>query len=65
MESSRDTITDCRDQDGITVGLVDALISISRILVHRNLDDPAVKEALKDLAADEDIAEILRKAKEV
>lgn len=55
--------TNCRDEEGVTVGLVDALISIGRILAQRDLDQPAVREALKDLADDEDIAKILVKAK--
>lgn len=46
--------TDCRSEEGITVGLVDALITILRVLVKRDLSPPAVQEALKDLADDED-----------
>lgn len=63
MENKDRDAIDCRDENGITVGLVDALISIARILSKRDLNDSAVKEALKDLADDEDVAEILRKAK--
>lgn len=50
---------DCRSPEGITVGLIDALISISRILANRDLTPPGVQEALKDLAEDEDIAKVL------
>lgn len=49
-----ETSTDCRSEEGITVGLVDALISISRILAHRDMRDPAVVEAFKDLHGDND-----------
>lgn len=47
--------TDCRSEEGITVGLVDALITLLRILRHRDLSPEAVQEALADLAADEDL----------
>lgn len=63
MEHKDPITTDCRSEDGITVGLIDALISIARVLAPRDLQDPAVQEALKDLAQDEDIARIVRAAK--
>jgi non-canonical purine NTP pyrophosphatase (RdgB/HAM1 family) len=56
--------TDCRDEDGITVGLVDAIISIVRVLAKKDLDAPDVREALKDLAEDEDLRKILEKGKQ-
>lgn len=46
--------TDCRTEEGITVGLIDALVSICRVLRHRDLSGMATKETLKDLANDED-----------
>ena len=54
--------TDCRNEAGVTVGLIDSLIVIARVLVRRDLDDPGVIEALKDLAADEDIAGVFKAA---
>jgi hypothetical protein len=57
--------TDCRDEHGITVGLIDSLIAISRVLSKRDFNNDAVKEALKDLAADEDIDTILNIAKNI
>jgi len=48
--------TDCRSTEGVTVGLIDALISISRILAKRDLSPEVVQEALKDLRSDEDVA---------
>jgi hypothetical protein len=60
MDSNNSTSTDCRDEQGVTVGLVDALISIARVLVQRDLQDPVVQEALKDLAQDEDMEKIFR-----
>ena len=53
-----ETHTDCRSEEGITVGLVDAIISICRILAQRDLSLPAVKEALIDLATDEDVTAV-------
>ena len=53
-------ITDCRSQEGITIGLIDSLISIARVLVNRDLrKNPNIKEALLDLQGDEDIKFLL------
>lgn len=49
-----DTYTDCRTDEGVTVGLIDALIAICRVLRKRSLSDGAIQEALRDLACDED-----------
>ena len=46
--------TDCREENGITVGMIDGIIAQVRILRDRNTDNPEVKEVLKDLADDED-----------
>lgn len=50
--------TDCRDEIGITVGLLDTLITVCRILKHRDLSSAEVLEALKDLRQDEDVSMI-------
>lgn len=44
----------CRDETGKTVGLVDALISINRFLVDRDLSAPRIQDALSDLYEDSD-----------
>jgi hypothetical protein len=54
-----DTSTDCRSETGVTVGLIDSLISISRVLATRGMEDKEVIEALKDLKGDEDINFVL------
>lgn len=58
------TETDCRSEEGITVGLIDAVISICRVLAPRlKLDSgsaAAVEEALKDLRSDSDVAAVTR-----
>lgn len=53
------TTTDCREPIGITVGLIDGLIAIARVLRHRDLSPIEVQEALRDLQSDEDIAYLL------
>lgn len=53
---------DCRSPQGITVGLVDAIISIARILAKRDLTSPAVQEALLDLYDDEDMLKLRMQA---
>jgi len=46
--------TDCRTDEGITVGLIDSLITICRVLRERDLSSEAVKESVKDLLQDND-----------
>lgn len=57
-----ETTTDCREEDGVTVGLIDGLIAIARVVVRRDLSAPAVAEALADLRGDEDIRALLAAA---
>lgn len=52
------TETDCRSEEEITVGLIDALISIYRVLVKRDLSPAAVGAALKGLHGDVDFHRI-------
>lgn len=54
--------TDCRTDTGVTVGLIDAIIAISRILQQRDLAIPEVREALLDLAGDESLNWLLEQA---
>jgi hypothetical protein len=55
--------TDCRTEEGITIGLIDSIIIISRILAKRKLNTPQIQEALKDLGSDEDLESILIQCK--
>jgi hypothetical protein len=55
---------DCRSEVGITIGLIDGIISAARILARRDLTDPNIVEALKDIRADEDVHRIVGSAKE-
>lgn len=63
-EQATQTETDCRDECGITVGLIDSILTSARVLRGRDVSDAAVKEALKDLASDEDVAWLIACAKE-
>lgn len=56
-----ETETDCNDRDGITVGLVDALLTLARVLAPRLREGipHEVKEALEDLREDPDVAEVV------
>lgn len=55
---------DCRSEVGITIGLIDCILSISRVLAPRlagidtRIDSP-IAEALKDLGDDMDLHSIL------
>ena len=57
--------TDCRSTEGIFVGLLDSMITVSRVIrrmADANEDiasSPAAIEALKDLASDEDFGFLL------
>ena len=44
----------CRSPEGVTVGLVDAIIGIVRVLAPRDLSAFHVQEALADLFEDPD-----------
>ena len=54
-----DCTTDCRSEVGVTVGLIDGLIAIARVLAQRDLSPAEAQEALADLRADEDMARVL------
>ena len=57
-------MSDCRSENGITIGLIDSIISISRVLKGRLTNNYEVVEALKDLNSDSDLKEILNYANE-
>jgi hypothetical protein len=54
-----ETYGDCRSTEGVTTGLIDGVITLARVLATRDLTSLAVREALADLRADEDIARLL------
>lgn len=50
----------CRSEEGITVGLIDALIQIGRVLSQRDMSMHDAQEALADLIEDCDFQTILK-----
>jgi hypothetical protein len=52
------TVMSCRSEEGITTGLIDAIIAIHRVLAARDLSPQAVQEALADLFEDPDLRTI-------
>lgn len=52
-------ITDCRSVEGITVGLIDSIITAARVLRGRDQSSEAVAMALEDLRADEDVRAVM------
>jgi hypothetical protein len=53
-----ETFSDCRTDDGVTIGLIDAIITMCRLLINRDLSTADVIEALKDIANDEDFNQL-------
>lgn len=51
-------VQSCRSEEGITVGLVDALIAINRVLAPRDMSTKNVQEALADLFEDSDFRKV-------
>jgi hypothetical protein len=51
---------DCRSPEGVTVGLIDSIITTARVLRGRDLSHPAAREALADLREDEDVARLFQ-----
>ena|SRR5690554_4981192 len=51
--------TDWRSEAGVTVGLVDAIIAVCRVLAGRDLATEDVQEALKDLLRDRDFQQVM------
>lgn len=54
------TSSDCRTEDGVTVGLIDSVITMLQLLKDRDLTSEAAQAALKDLASQEGFASVLR-----
>jgi hypothetical protein len=49
---------DCRSEAGVTIGLIDAIISIARIVAKRDLKNLEIEEALLDFLDDDDLLTI-------
>lgn len=58
-------VVDCRSDEGITIGLVDSILTVARILARRDLlNSLSILDALSDLSSDEDLAYLMRIGKE-
>ena len=55
------TYTDCRSEIGITVGIIDAIITLCRLLSGRDMSGDEVDQALQDLRHDENFTNLLRR----
>jgi hypothetical protein len=56
-----ETHTGSRTEEGITVGIIDSITTLVRLLRTRNLYLNSVDEALLDLASDSDFHFLVRK----
>lgn len=54
--------TRAESTDGVTVGLIDAVITICGVLSGRDRTSPTVREALKSLAMNADVVAVMRDA---
>lgn len=52
--------TCCRSEEGVTVGIIDSFITLARLMKDRDVSSHAVREALEDLGADEDVAALMQ-----
>lgn len=52
-------VGDCRSEIGVTVGLIDSIISVARVLRRRDFNATSIHEALLDLRSDEDVQFLL------
>jgi hypothetical protein len=57
------SVIDCRSEEGITIGLIDTILTAAHLLVDRDLDTPAVQEALDDFASSKELMLIKDAAK--
>ncbi len=53
------TETNCRSEEGITVGLIDSMLSIAQLLKDRDMTSEAIQEALIDLQDDAAVSWLL------
>jgi hypothetical protein len=54
------SVTECRSEQGVTVGLIDTILNSARLLAGRNLNSNAVRQALSDLSSDGDLRSLLQ-----
>ena len=59
---TNNSVTSCKSEEGITVGLIDSIINSLRLLRKRSLKGDAIKEALIDFRCDKDLEYLLNKS---
>ncbi len=58
-DSLQDIPVDCRSEEGITIGLIDTIMTCCAALRGRELSHAQVVEALKDLRSDEALKKLM------
>ena len=53
----------CRSDEGVTVGIVDAIITSLRLLKNRDLKPQSIQEVLLDIGDDPDFSHLLNAIK--
>lgn len=54
-----EVFTDCRSEEGVTIGLLDSIIFIARVLSKRDFESETIQSALRDFRNDEDVRKIM------
>lgn len=50
---------DCKSPEGITIGLIDALMTIAAVIRERDITAEITQEALQDLSQDRDLRALI------
>lgn len=59
LNKTKDTTIDCRSEEGLTIGLIDSILTAASLLVSREMQDPAIREAIEDLRQSPELRELL------
>ncbi len=54
-------IIECTSKEGVTIGLIDTLMTVSHALASRGLQGDSIQEALADLRSCRDLLNISKK----
>lgn len=54
-----ESFTECKSEEGVTVGLIDSILTCAHVLASRDLSGKAIKDALQDLHEDKDLAALI------
>jgi hypothetical protein len=59
------SVIDCRSEEGITIGLIDTILTAAHLLAGRDLSSYQIHGALKDLAGDGELGNVLKMAEKM